>query len=239
MKLDILVLAAHPDDAELGCGGTIASHVARGYKVGIADFTRGELGTRGSPELREQEAAASAKILGISARINLGLRDGLFQNTPEEKLKVASAVRAFRPEIVLACAVQDRHPDHPRASALAYDACFIAGLMKVSTTDENGKQQEPWRPKALYHYIQSEYITPDLVVDVSDYWEVKMKAIMAFRSQFYDADSKEPETYISSKRFLQILESRAVDLGHSIGVKYGEGFTVRRFPGVTDLMKLR
>lgn len=238
MKLDILVLAAHPDDAELGCGGTIASHVARGYKVGIADFTRGELGTRGTPELRDQEAADSAKILGVSARINLGLPDGFFQNTPEEKLKVVSAIRAFRPAVVLACAVQDRHPDHPKAAELAYDACFIAGLVKVATNDEEGVQQEPWRPKVLYHYIQSEFVTPDLIVDVTEYWDVKMKSIMAFGSQFYKENSAEPETYISSKVFLQKLESRAVDFGHTIGVKYGEGFTVRRFPGVTDLMQL-
>ncbi|HLT72457.1 MAG TPA: bacillithiol biosynthesis deacetylase BshB1 [Cyclobacteriaceae bacterium] len=238
MKLDILVLAAHPDDAELGCGGTIASHVAQGYKVGIVDFTRGELGTRGTPELREQEAAASAKILGVSARVNLGLQDGFFQNTTEEKLKVASAIRTFRPEVVLACAVQDRHPDHPRAAELANDACFIAGLVKVTSHDEKGVQQEPWRPRVLYHYIQSEFVSPDLIVDVTRYWDVKMKSIMAFGSQFYNANSTEPETYISSKVFLQKLESRAVDFGHSIGAKYGEGFTVRRFPGVADLMKL-
>lgn len=238
MKLDILVLAAHPDDAELGCGGTIASHVARGYKVGIADFTRGELGTRGTPELREQEAAASAKILGLATRVNLGLQDGFFQNTPDEKLRVVEVIRRFKPEVVLACAIQDRHPDHPKAAALAYDACFIAGLAKVQSVGENGQPQEPWRPRVLYHYIQSEFITPDLIVDVTEHWDTKMQAIMAFSSQFYNSASTEPETYISSKIFLQKLESRAVDFGHSIGVKYGEGFTVRRFPGVTDLMQL-
>lgn len=238
MKLDILVLAAHPDDAELGCGGTIASHVTRGYKVGIADFTRGELGTRGTPELREQEAAASAKILGLATRVNLGLQDGFFQNTPDEKLRVVEVIRRFKPEVVLACAIQDRHPDHPKAAALAYDACFIAGLAKVQSVGENGQPQEPWRPRVLYHYIQSEFITPDLIVDVTEHWDTKMQAIMAFSSQFYNSASTEPETYISSKIFLQKLESRAVDFGHSIGVKYGEGFTVRRFPGVTDLMQL-
>lgn len=236
--MDILVLAAHPDDAELGCGGTIASHVARGYKVGIADFTRGELGTRGTAEIRDKEAAASAEILGLSARTNLGLRDGFFENTGEEKLKVAAAIRTFRPEVVFACAVNDRHPDHPRAAALAYEACFIAGLVKVATFDAEGQPQEAWRPRALYHYIQSEFITPDLIVDVSEHWDVKMKAILAFGSQFYNAASTEPETYISSKSFLHKLEARAVDFGHAIGVKYGEGFTVRRFPGVTDLMTL-
>lgn len=238
MKLDILVLAAHPDDAELGCGGTIASHIAKGYTVGIADFTRGELGTRGTAEIREQEAAAAAKILGLSTRVNLGLHDGFFGNTPEEKLKVAGVIRQFRPEVVFACAVNDRHPDHPRAAALAYDACFIAGLVKVATYDDKGQLQDPWRPRVLYHYIQSEFIAPDLVVDVSEYWDVKMKAIMAFGSQFYNAASTEPETYISSKTFLQKLESRAADFGHSIGVRYAEGFTVRRFPGVTDLVQL-
>ncbi|MDV3310132.1 MAG: bacillithiol biosynthesis deacetylase BshB1 [Cyclobacteriaceae bacterium] len=238
MKLDILVLAAHPDDAELGCGGTIASHVAMGYKVGIVDFTRGELGTRGTPEIRSAEAAASAKILGLSARINLGLKDGFFGNTPEERLLVVRAIRKFRPQIVLANAISDRHPDHPRAAELAFEACFSAGLVKVQTTDDDGNIQEPWRPSTIYHYIQSEFITPDLIVDVTDYWGVKMKAIQAFTSQFYNAESTEPETYISSQDFLRKLEARATDLGHSIGVKYGEGFTVRRFPGVRDITHL-
>jgi len=239
MKLDILVLAAHPDDAELGCGGTIASHVAMGYKVGVVDFTRGELGTRGTPEIRDQEAAASAKILGLSARVNLGLRDGFFQNKPEDQVKVIEAVRKFKPGIVLANAVNDRHPDHPKGAELAYDACFFAGLSKIETRDENGQLQEPWRPGVVYHYIQSEFVVPDLIVDISAYWEIKMKSIMAFGSQFYNASSREPETYVSSQAFLQKLESRAIDFGHTISVKYGEGYTVRRFPGVTDLFHLR
>ncbi|HEY8511315.1 MAG TPA: bacillithiol biosynthesis deacetylase BshB1 [Cyclobacteriaceae bacterium] len=238
MNLDILVLAAHPDDAELGCGGTIASHVAMGYKVGVVDLTRGELGTRGTPEIRAAEAEASAKVLGLSARVNLGLKDGFFTNTPEERLLVVRAIRKFRPKIVLANAIADRHPDHPRASELAVEACFSAGLVKIETRDEDGKIQDPWRPSAIYHYIQSEFVTPDLIVDVSDYWDTKMKAIRAFSSQFYNAESKEPETYISSQDFLRKLEARAIDMGHSIGVKYGEGFTVRRFPGVRDLTKL-
>ena len=238
MKLDILVLAAHPDDAELGCGGTIASHVAMGHKVGVVDFTRGELGTRGTPEIRSAEAAASAKILGLSARVNLGLKDGFFANTAEERLLVVREIRKFRPRIVLANAIADRHPDHPRASELAFEACFSAGLVKIQTVDEEGNLQEPWRPEAVYHYIQSEFVAPDLIVDVSDYWDVKMRAIQAFTSQFYNPESSEPETYISSQDFLRKLEARAVDLGHSIGVKYGEGFTVRRLPGVRDLLQL-
>ncbi|HLT82509.1 MAG TPA: bacillithiol biosynthesis deacetylase BshB1 [Cyclobacteriaceae bacterium] len=238
MKLDILVLAAHPDDAELGCGGTIASHVAMGYKVGIVDLTRGELGTRGTPEIRSAEAAASAKILGLSARINLGLKDGFFANAPEERLLVVRAIRKFQPRIVLANAIADRHPDHPRASELAFDACFASGLVRIETTDDEGKVQDPWRPSAIYHYIQSEFVTPDFIVDVSDYWEVKMQAIRAFTSQFYNENSTEPETYISSQDFMRKLEARGIDMGHSIGVKYGEGFTVRRFPGVRDITQL-
>src|SRR5690606_15228756 len=167
MNLDILVLAAHPDDAELGCGGTIASHVAMGYKVGVVDLTRGELGTRGTPEIRIAEAEASAKILGLSARVNLGLRDGFFTNSAEDRLLVVSAIRKFRPRILLANAVADRHPDHPRASELAYEACFAAGLRRIETKDEEGRIQEPWRPSVIYHYIQSEFVTPDLIVDVS------------------------------------------------------------------------
>jgi N-acetylglucosamine malate deacetylase 1 len=239
MKLDILILAAHPDDAELGCGGTIASHVALGYKVGVVDFTRGELGTRGTPEGRDQEAAASAAILGLSARVNLGLRDGFFRCTEEEQYKVITAIRKFRPEIVLANAIRDRHPDHGKGADLAYEACFLSGLVKIETKDDKGKSQEAWRPNVVYHYIQSEFVVPDLVVDVSSYWDIKMKAIMSYKSQFYNPLSAEPETYISSQTFLRKLESRAVDLGHSIGATYGEGFTVRRFPGVTNLFHLR
>lgn len=238
MKLDLLVLAAHPDDAELGCGGTIAKHVALGFRVGVVDLTSGELGTRGTPELREKEAAESTKILGLSVRENLGLRDGFFQNSEKEQLQVVKAIRKFRPEIILANAIMDRHPDHGKGSVLAYDSCFLAGLSKVETKDDHGQQQFPWRPKAFYNYIQSEFITPHFIVDVSDFWEVKMNAIRAFRTQFFDPSSNEPETYISSPAFLKKLEARSLDFGHTIGVSYGEGFTVRRFPGVKNLFDL-
>jgi bacillithiol biosynthesis deacetylase BshB1 len=238
MKLDILVLAAHPDDAELGCGGTILKHVAMGLKVGVVDLTKGELGTRGTPEIRAKEAADSAKILGLSVRENLGLPDGFFRNEHEHQLEVVKAIRKFQPDIVLANARYDRHPDHGRGSELAFESCFLAGLSKVSTTSE-GKEQQHWRPKVLYHYIQSQFIAPDFVIDVSDHWEKKMESIKAFRTQFHDPGNKEPDTYISNPGFLKLLESRGNELGHAIGAKYGEGFTVRRFIGVNSLHDLR
>lgn len=238
MKLDILVLAAHPDDTELGCGGTVAKHIAMGKKVGVVDFTRGELGTRGTVQTRHQEAADSAKILGLSARENLSLKDGFFQNTQEDQLKVVQAIRKYQPDIILANAIYDRHPDHGKGASLAYDACFLSGLVKIETTGENGQLQSPWRPKAFYHYIQSQFIQPDFVVDVSEYWDKKMEAIRAFKTQFFDPNSKEPETYISSPAFMNMLEARGLELGHAIGVKYGEGFTVRRLAGVNDLFDL-
>jgi len=237
MKLDILVLAAHPDDAELGCGGTIAKHVSQGHKVGIVDFTKGELGTRGTVLTRGQEAADASKILGISVRENLGLKDGFFRNHLEEQLAVVQAIRKFQPEIILANAVYDRHPDHGKGADLAFDATFLSGLSKVETT-AGGKVQSPWRPKAIYHFIQSQYIKPDFVVDVSDFWEKKMNAIRAFKTQFYDPASNEPDTYISNPGFLKMLESRAQELGYSIGTAYGEGFTVKRHLGVRSLFDL-
>lgn len=233
MKLDILVLAAHPDDAELGCGGTILKHVAMGKKVGVIDFTRGELGTRGTIETRFQEAADSGKILGLSARENLGLPDGFFKNEREHQLEVVKAIRKYQPEIVLANARHDRHPDHGRGSDLAFEACFLSGLTKIETG------QAAWRPKQVYHYIQSQFITPDFVVDVSDFWQKKMDAIRAFKTQFFDPNSKEPDTFISSPAFMQLLEARGIEYGHAIGAKYGEGFTVRKFIGVDSLFDLR
>lgn len=238
MKLDILVLAAHPDDAELGCAGTIASHIEQGRLVGIVDFTRGELGTRGTVYDRHQEAEASAKILGITARENLGLKDGFFQNTKEDQLAVIRAIRKYQPEIVLTNAIHDRHPDHGKGAQLAIDACFLAGLVKVETTDEHDAKQLPWRPKAVYHFIQSQFIKPDFVVDISAYWEIKRKAIMAFKTQFHNPESNEPETYISNPAFLRMIESRAIELGHAIGARYGEGFTVGRYPGIKSLFDL-
>jgi bacillithiol biosynthesis deacetylase BshB1 len=237
MKLDILVIAAHPDDAEISCGGTIAKHVALGYKVGIVDITKGELGTRGTPEIREQEAIQASKILKVSARENLGLRDGFFQKSEEEKLKVVAAIRKYQPEIILANAIYDRHPDHGRAAELIDDCCFLAGLVKVETKSA-GVLQSAWRPKAVYHFIQSQFIQPDLVVDVSEFWETKMESLRAFKSQFYDPTSKEPETFISNPGFMKLIESRGQELGYAIGVKYGEGFTVNRYAGVKNLFDL-
>lgn len=238
MKLDLLVLAAHPDDAELGCAGTLARHASMGYKTGIIDFTEGELGTRGTVELRAREAADSAAILGLSARENLKLRDGFFRNDEEHQLKVIRAIRKYKPEIVLANAEQDRHSDHGRAATLAFDACFLSGLAKIETYDDAGVIQEPWRPKAFYHYIQSQLIQPDFVVDITGFWDVKIKAIKAFKTQFFDAASSEPETYISKPGFLKMVESRAIEFGHGINTQYAEGFTFRRFPGVRSLFDL-
>lgn len=238
MKLDILILAAHPDDAELGAGGTIAAHVAKGRKVGVIDLTRGELGTRGTPETRASEAAEGAKILGLSVRENLGLADGFFRNDEEHQRRVIQAVRKYQPEIVLANAIQDRHSDHGKGAELAYDSCFLSGLTKIETRDEQGNVQQVWRPKVVYHYIQSQFIEPDFIVDVTPHWETKINAIKAFKTQFFDPDSKAPTTYISTPEFLNMVEARAIEFGHAIGVKYGEGFTVRRYPGVNDLFDL-
>lgn len=238
MKLDILVFASHPDDAELGCSGTIAKHIAQGYKVGIVDITQGELGTRGTVELRAKEAAEAARILGISARENLRLRDGFFVNDEAHQHKLIEVIRKYRPSIVLANAIYDRHVDHGKGASLAYDACFLAGLSKISTTDSDGRSQQPWRPQVVYHYIQSVFIEPDFIVDVSEHWETKIKAIKAFGSQFFDPNSSEPETYISKAGFLKMIEARAIEFGHAIGTNYGEGFTVRRFPGVRSLFDL-
>lgn len=238
MKLDILVLAAHPDDAEISCGGTIAKHVSLGYKVGIVDFTRGELGTRGTPEIRAEEAKEGARILGVSIRENLGLKDGFFQNAPESQMAVIRSIRKFRPDIVLANAVSDRHIDHGKGASLSYDACFLSGLVKIETFNENGQKQAPWRPVSVYHYIQSHYIKPDFIVDISGFMEVKMNAVKAFKTQFFDPDSKEPETYISSPRFIKMLEARAIEYGHAIGREFGEGFTVRQSSGVDTLYNI-
>jgi len=239
MKLDILVLAAHPDDAEISCAGTIARHVAMGHKVGIVDFTKGELGTRGTVEIRAAEAAAAAKVLGVSVRENLGLRDGFFENDATHQLAVIRTIRKYQPSIVLANAVYDRHIDHGRGASLAYDACFLSGLVRIETQDENGNKQAPWRPGVVYHYIQSLYIEPDFIVDVSDYWDIKIEALKAFKSQFYDPQNSETETYISRPGFIKMIEARASDWGYAIGSKYGEGFTTRRYLGVNSLFDLR
>lgn len=237
MKLDILVLAAHPDDAELGCGGTIAKHVAMGMKVGVVDLTQGELGTRGTVQTRQQEAADAARILGLSVRRNLSLPDGFFKNDREHQLRVVEVIREFQPDILIANAVYDRHPDHGRGAELVFEASFLAGLAKVET-ELNGKKQSAWRPKALYHFIQSQILEPDFVVDISEFWDKKMDSVRAYKTQFYDPNSKEPDTYISNPAFLRMVESRAQEFGHAIGVRFGEGYTVRRLIGVDSLRDL-
>ena len=238
MKLDILVIAAHPDDAELGCSGTIAAHVAKGYKVGIVDLTQGEMGTRGTPEIRMEESAAAAKVLGLSARENLGFKDIFFKDDETHQLELIKVIRKYRPEIVLANAVSDRHPDHGKGASLATHACFMSGLRRIET-QVDGVEQEAWRPKFVYHYIQNNYIEPDFIVDVSAYWDTKIASILAFKSQFFDPSSQEPASFISSPEFLPFVESRARELGHRIMTKYGEGFTVERYIGVADLFDLK
>lgn len=237
MKLDILAFAAHPDDIELSCSGTVAKHVKDGKKVGIVDFTQGELGTRGTPELRIEEAKRSAEILGLSARENLGFKDGFFQNDMEHRLKVVEIIRKYKPEIILANAEFDRHPDHGRAADIVRTAWFLSGLKKIKTTYD-GEDQEPWRPRVVFHYFQSISAKPDFVVDVSDSWDKRIESIMAFKSQFYDPESTEPETYISRPGFLNALEGRAMELGYTIGVDYAEGFTVMRHIGVKSLFDI-
>lgn len=237
MKLDILAFAAHPDDAELSCGGTLLSHQSRGKKIGIVDFTKGEMGTRGTPEIRMQEAYAASKVLKLDARENLGFADCFFKNDLEHRMRVISIIRKYQPEIVLANAVTDRHPDHGRAAQLVAESCFHAGLVKVETTLD-GKPQNAWKIKSLYHYIQDRNLTPHLVVDVSPWMEKKMDSVRCYKSQFYNAGSNEPETPLTSKHFLDTIQNRNAELGRGIGVAFAEGFTVSRIPGLTDLFSL-
>jgi N-acetylglucosamine malate deacetylase 1 len=237
MKLDILAFAAHPDDIELAASGTLLAHIAMGKKVGIIDLTRGELGTRGSAELRDQEAAASSDILGLHVRENLRMRDGFFIKDETHLLRVIEMIRKYQPEIVLANSEFDRHIDHGRAADLVHDACFLSGLMKIETS-HHGKDQEAWRPKAVYHYIQDYYTRPDVVFDITPFYEQKQKSISAFSSQFFNVNSDEPETPISSKDFWDFLEARARQFGRLINTTYAEGFTVKRPIGVKDLTEL-
>lgn len=238
MKLDILAIGVHPDDIELGCGGTILKHIAAGKKVGVLDLTQGELGSRGSGELRLQEAEKSAKILGLSVRENLGFEDGFFRNTKENQIEIIKILRKYQPEVVLCNAPKDRHPDHGRASQLVVEACFYAGLVKIETKT-NEVQQGVWRPKAVYHYIQDRFLKPDFVVDVSAFADQKMEAIMAFSSQFYNPNSDLPETPISSKKFMDFVTARMANFGRDINVDYAEGFTVDRTIGVEDITGLK
>ena len=238
MKLDILAFGAHPDDVELGCSGTIAKEVSLGKKVGIIDLTRGELGTRGSVEIRNSESAKASEILGVSVRENLDMRDGFFINDEAHQLKIIQMLRKYRPEIVLCNAIADRHIDHGKGSKLVSDACFLSGLVKIET-ELNGEKQQAWRPKVVYHYIQWQNIEPDFVVDISGFLDKKMESVLAYGSQFYDPNSNEPVTPITSKTFLDSVKYRAEDLGRLVGVAYAEGFTTERYLAVNSLGDLK
>ena len=227
MKIDVLAIGAHPDDVELGCGGTIAKLISEGKKVAILDLTEGELGTRGTNETRAIEAKNAAEILGISARENLKMKDGFLINSEEYQLRIIKAIRTYQPEIVFCNAVDDRHPDHAKAAKLASDACFLSGLIKIET-EESGKKQEKWRPKQVFHYIQWKNLEPDFVIDISGFLDKKIESCLAYKTQFYDPTSTEPTTPISSKSFLDSITYRAQDLGRLAGVEHAEGFTTEK-----------
>lgn len=237
MKLDILAFGAHPDDVEMSCGATIAKEIALGKKVGIIDLTQGELGTRGSAAIRKQEAEAAASLLGVHLRENLGFADGFFVNDKTHQLAIIEILRKYQPEIVLCNAIEDRHIDHGKGSKLVSDACFLSGLRKIVTTYK-GTPLEAWRPKHVYHYIQWNELKPDFVVDVTGYMEQKLAAVFAYKSQFFDPNSKEPDTPISSQNTKDSLRYRNQNLGRLIGTAYAEGFTVERFVAVNSLDNL-
>ena len=237
MKLDILAIGAHPDDVELGCAGTLLKHTDLGYKVGIIDLTKGELGTRGDAATRLKEVEASSKILGIHARENMGFEDGFFKNDKDHQLELIKIIRKYQPAVVLSNAKYDRHPDHAHSAQLTYEACFLSGLAKIETK-LNGEIQPAFRPKVLYHYIQALHAEPGFSVDITEYYDRKLEAILAYKSQFHNPDSGEPETFISSLHFLEFVKARAIHFGVPIGVKYAEAFTVNRTMGVKDLMEI-
>jgi bacillithiol biosynthesis deacetylase BshB1 len=236
-QLDILAFGAHPDDVELSCGGTIAKEISLGKKVGIVDLTRGELGTRGSAEIRDKESKQAASILGVSTRENLGFRDGFFRNDEAHQLEIIKILRKYKPKVVLCNAQTDRHIDHGRAASLVHDACFLSGLRKIETV-LNDKPQKIWRPSQVYHYMQWNNDPCDFVVDVSEFMDKKMESILTYSSQFYDEKSNEPETPISSQQFLDSIQNRAADLGRIVGVRYAEGFTTQRQLAVAQISDL-
>lgn len=238
MKLDILAFGAHPDDVELGCGATLAKEISTGKKVGVVDLTRGELGTRGSAEIRDKEAAKAAEILGVSVRENLRFKDGFFVNDEKHQLEIIKMIRKYKPEIVICNAIDDRHIDHGKGSKLVSDACFLSGLRRIETSFDE-KVQTEWRPKLVYHYIQWKNIEPDFVIDVSGFMQKKIDAVMAYSSQFYDPNSKEPVSPIATKNFTESIEYRAKDLGRLVFVDYAEGFTVERYVAVNSLTDLK
>ena len=237
-KLDFLAFGAHPDDVELGCGATIAKLVSQGKKVGIVDLTRGELGTRGSAEIRTKETKEASKILGISTRENMDFKDGFFRNDKEHQLKIVEVIRKYQPDFVFCNAPNDRHIDHPKGSQLVVEASFLSGLSKINTDDSFGNNQKQWRPKNIYHYIQWKNLDPDFIFDVSGFHKTKMDAVKCYSSQFYDPKSKEPETPISTKNFLDFIQSRANDFGRLIGVEHGEGFISNRKLGFSSFEEL-
>ncbi len=236
-KIQVLAIAVHPDDVELGCSGTLMMEKIHGKSIGVADLTRGELGTRGTPDLRLLEANCAASIMGLDTRQNLGMADGFFENSEENKRKIVRIVRQFRPEIVIASALEDRHPDHGRAGKLISDSCFLSGLRKISTLDDEGNEQEQWRPKYVFHMIQDRFYQPNFVYDITPVFDRKLEAIRAYSSQFYSTsyDKDEPQTYISSPEFLDSIIGRAQMLGKMIGVKYAEGFLTEKMIGVSNL----
>ena len=238
MKIDILAIGAHPDDVELGCSGTIAKEISNNKKVGILDLTKGELGTRGSAEIREKEANEAAKILNVAFRENLNFKDGFFKNDEEHQLKLIQAIRKYKPDIILCNAIDDRHIDHPRAAKLVIDSCFLSGLKKIVTTYDN-KEQEPWRPVNIFHYIQWKSLKPDFVVDISNQFKTKIKAVKAFKSQFYNENEPVHNTPISTKNFLDSIEYRARDLGRLTNVDYAEGFISARLPLIDSISLLK
>lgn len=237
MKLDILAIGAHPDDVELSCAGTIAKEISRGKKVGILDLTRGELGTRGSAEIRDQEAAAAAEVLGVEVRENLEFSDAFFTNNASHQMEIIKIIRKYQPEIVLCNAVDDRHIDHGKAAKLISDACFLSGLRKIETI-MNGENQPAWRPKHVFHYIQWKNLKPDFVVDITGFLDKKIDSVKAYRSQFYSEDSKEPETPISSSNFLDSITYRAQDMGRLINTEHAEGYNVDRYVAVDSVFDL-
>lgn len=232
-KLDILAFGVHPDDVELGCSGTILASVAQGKKAGIIDLTKGELGTRGTAETRKEEAANAAKVLNVRIRENLGMADGFFQNDENNQRKVIEVLRKYRPEIILCNSIEDRHPDHGRSAQLVEDAAFLSGLRKIPTFAE-GEQQQEWRPKYIFHYIQDRFLQPDFVFDISEFIEEKMKSVSCYTTQFYNPDLSEPQTYISSPEFFESVRARAMMLGKRIGVKYAEGYITRKMLGINN-----
>jgi len=237
-KLDFLAFGAHPDDVELGCGATIAKLVSQGKKVGIVDLTRGELGTRGSAEIRTKETNEASKILGITIRENMDFKDGFFRNDEEHQLKIIQVIRKYQPDFVFCNAPDDRHIDHPKGSQLIVEASFLSGLTKINTDDSSGNAQKQWRPKNIYHYIQWKNLDPDFIFDVSGFHNTKMDAVKCYSSQFYDPKSKEPETPISTKNFMNFVQSRANDFGRLIGVEHGEGFISNRKLGFSSFDEL-